>query len=60
MRQEFIRAPILKVIFVSLTENSYVVTNNTQGPLEISTLPEIALETQFHVQHGTKTTWHRP
>ena len=37
------------MIFVTLTENSSVVTNDTQGP------PERAVGTHFHVQHDTKT-----
>ena len=39
--------PILEIFFLTLTENSSVV---------ISTRPEIAVGTHFHVQHGTKRT----
>ena len=46
-------ALILEVIFVTLTENSSVVKNNTQGTLEISTPQEIAVRPHFHVRHGT-------
>ena len=46
--------PILEVIFVSLTENSSIMTNYTQGPWKYP--PKITVGTQFHVQHGTKTT----
>ena len=45
--------PVLEVIFVTLTENSSVVTNDTS---EISTSPEIAVVTNFHARHGTTTT----
>ena len=45
---------ILEVTFVSLTENSSIMTNNTQGPWKYPT--KITVGTQFHVQHGTKTT----
>ena len=38
------------------TENSSVVTNDTQGPLEIFIPPEIDVGTYLHVQHGTETT----
>ena len=47
--------PILEVIFVTLTENSSVITNDTQWTSEISRPPEIAVGTHFHAQHGTKT-----
>ena len=40
---------------MTLTENLSVVTNDTQGSREISTAPEIAVGTHFHVRHGTKT-----
>ena len=41
------------IIFVTLTENSSVITNDT---LEIYTPSEIAVGTHFHVQYGTETT----
>ena len=48
--------PILEEIFVTLTEISSVVTNDTQGTWKISAPPEIAVGTHCDVQHGTKTT----
>ena len=48
-------AQILEVIFVTLTDSSSVITNDTQGTWKISTPPEIAVRTHFHGQHGTKT-----
>ena len=50
--------PILEVIFVTLTENSSVVTNDTQGPhttRNIHTTRKSCRETHFHVQHYPKT-----
>ena len=47
--------PILEVIFATLTENSSVITNDTQGPQKYPTPQEIAVGTHFHAQHGTKT-----
>ena len=42
--------PILEVVFLSLTENASVVTNDTQNETsEIPTPPEIAVGTHFHV-----------
>ena len=40
---------------MTLTENSSVITNDTQGPWKISTPPEVAVGTHFHAKHGTKT-----
>ena len=40
---------------MTLTENSCVITNDTQGILEISTPPKIAVGTHM-CKHGTKTT----
>ena len=37
-----------------LTEDSSVVTNETQGPVKYP--PEITVVTGFHAQHDTKTT----
>ena len=48
--------PILEEIFVTLTEISSVVTNETLGTRKISAPPEIAVGTHFDAQHGTKTT----
>ena len=47
--------PILEVIFLTLTENSSVITNNEwhPGTSEISTSPEIAVGMHFYVR-----TWH--
>ena len=47
--------PFFEVIFVTLTENSSFVTNDTQEP-HISTPTKVAVGTHFHVRHGTKTT----
>ena len=45
------------LIFFTLTENSSVGTNGTQGlTLEKSIPPNIAVGTHFHVGHVTKTT----
>ena len=47
---------ILEVFFVSLTQNSSIVTNDTNWTSETSTLLGIAVETHFHARHGNKTT----
>ena len=44
------------IIFVTLTENSSIVTNDTKGTSRIFTRPEIALGTHFHQRDGTETT----
>ena len=50
---------VLEVIFVNLSENSSVVTNDTQGPrIHITgryTPSGLAVGTHFYMQHGTKT-----
>ena len=43
-------------IFVTLTENSSVLTCKTQGSREYPTPLEQAVGRHFHVQHGTKIT----
>ena len=48
--------PILELIFLTLTEKSFVVTNDSQAALVLPTPPEIAVWTHFFAQHGTKTT----
>ena len=48
--------PILELIFLTLTEKSFVVTNDSQAALVLPTPPEIAVRTHFLAQHGTKTT----
>ena len=48
--------PILELIFLTLTEKSFVVTNDSQAALVLPTPLEIAVWTHFLAQHGTKTT----
>ena len=42
-----------EAIFMWLTENSFVITNDT-GTSEISTPSAIAVEAHFHAWHGSK------
>ena len=46
---------ILELILVTLTENTSVVTNDTQGHQEQQT-HKIAVGTHMHAHHNTKTT----
>ena len=44
----------MPIILLTLTENSSIATNDTQGPLKYPH-HKIAVGTYFHAQHGTKT-----
>ena len=39
----------LEIVFVAFTEDSSIVTNNTQGPLKYPLSSEIALGIHFHI-----------
>ena len=47
---------VVKVILVTITETSYVTTNETMGFPVISILMKITVITYFLMQRGSKTT----